>query len=235
MGRSVVRAGATRCPRCCLQPRWCTCDNLATVSTSLAVHLLLHRHEHRKPSSTGRLIARVVPGSTLHFYGRANRFLPAEGFEPARLDAGRPLWILHPSGDPLRPLGEDEPPPAILLLDGTWRQAHEMLHTVETIGRCVRLPDMATAEPSRNWLRDQEQSSRLSTAEALMQVLDGFGEAEASRQLRLHFEFHVYATLLSRGKREMAERYLGLSPLLDVAPEVLDSWHGRDRRRAPRG
>jgi DTW domain-containing protein YfiP len=116
------------------------------------------------------------------------------------------------------------------LLDGTWRQAHEMLHTVETVGHCVRLPDAATAEPSRYWLRDQEQCSRLSTAEALMRVFDAFGESEAARQLRLHFEFHVYATLLSRGKREMAERYLGHSPLLDVAPQALDSLHSRDRR-----
>jgi DTW domain-containing protein YfiP len=118
------------------------------------------------------------------------------------------------------------------LLDGTWRQAHEMLHTVETVGRCVRLPDTVTAEPSRYWLRDQEQASRLSTAEALMRVFDAFGDADASRLLRLHFEFHVYATLLSRGKREMAERYLGHSPLLDDAPQALDSLHGRERRHA---
>ncbi|MFM9010397.1 MAG: hypothetical protein ACKON8_05865, partial [Planctomycetota bacterium] len=55
----------------------------------------------------------------------------------------------------------------------------------------------------------------------------GVGEHEAERSLRLHFELHVYATLLARGKREMAERYLGHSPLLTEAAEVLDRLHGR--------
>jgi hypothetical protein len=114
----------------------------------------------------------------------------------------------------------------ILLLDGTWRQAGEMLRTVEGRGRCVRLPDAATA-PGRYWLRDQPRPGHLSTAEALMQVLQAVGEPAAARQLQLHFELHVYATLLARGKREMAERYLGHSPLLTEARDALDRLHTR--------
>lgn len=99
-----------------------------------------------------------------------------------------------------------------------------MLRSVERLGRCVRLPDPG-AQPSRYWLRDQPSPSQLSTAEALMGVFRGFGEPEAERRLRLHFELHVYATLLARGRREMAERYLGHSPLFSEAPEVLDRLH----------
>lgn len=58
-----------------------------------------------------------------------------------------------------------------------------------------------------------------------MGVFRGFGEPEAERRLRLHFELHVYATLLARGRREMAERYLGYSPLFSEAPEVLERLH----------
>jgi hypothetical protein len=61
------------------------------------------------------------------------------------------------------------------------------------------------------------------------------GDAAAERCLRLHFELHVYATLRSRGQREMAERYLGESPLLDAIPEFLDrlnARHGPERPEA---
>jgi DTW domain-containing protein YfiP len=102
-----------------------------------------------------------------------------------------------------------------------------MLRTVESIGRCVRLSDDVADQPSRYWLRDQAHASQLSTAEALMAVLNTVGDTQAAIELRLHFELHVYATLLSRGKREMAERYLGHSPLLTDASNRLDRLHAR--------
>jgi DTW domain-containing protein YfiP len=227
MGRSVVRAGAARCPRCCLQPRWCICDVLPQVATDLPVHVFIHRHEHAKPSSTGRLVTRAVTGVTSRIYQRQSRFFPAAGFPVEALAAGRELWILHPSGEPL-PLAADRGDaatparPQILLLDATWRQAGEMLRTVEGLGRCVRLPD-SSAEPSRYWLRDQPARSHLSTAEALMAIFRALGETAAEHRLRLHFELHVYAMLLSRGRRESAERYLGHSPLLAELPDVVDA------------
>jgi hypothetical protein len=60
-----------------------------------------------------------------------------------------------------------------------------------------------------------------------MAVLRGVGDGAAEQLLRLHFELHVYATLLARGRREMAERYLGHSPLVTMAPEAIDRLHAR--------
>ncbi|MFM7035342.1 MAG: tRNA-uridine aminocarboxypropyltransferase [Planctomycetia bacterium] len=231
MGRSVVRAGAARCPRCSLPPRWCTCDLLPPVETRLAINVLIHRHEAVKPSSTGRLVARAVSGVASRVYQRETDFHPAATFTADSLAPIREMWILHPSGEPLPSATDGDDAPSnvrqpVLLLDGTWRQACEMLRTVEGMGRCVRLRD-ASDEPSRYWLRDQAESVQLSTAEALMGVFRGVGEPAAEQSLRLHFELHVYATLLARGKREMAERYLGHSPLLSEAPEAVAQLHAR--------
>jgi len=231
MGRSVVFAGAARCPRCSLPPRWCTCDLLPPVETRLATHVLIHRGEQARPSSTGKLVARAVSGVTCHVYQRATRFHRAAGFSSASLTPARALWILHPGGDPLPEAVAATADPrcdgqAVLLLDGTWRQAGEMLRSGEGLGRRVRLPD-TQPEPSRYWLRDQPGPTQLSTAEALLGVFRGVGEQEAERLLRLHFELHVYATLRARGRREMAERYLGHSPLLTTAPEPLARLHAR--------
>jgi DTW domain-containing protein YfiP len=226
-----VLAGAARCPRCSLPPRLCTCDTLPPVETQLAVHVLIHRGESRKPSSTGKLIARAVTGAACHVYQRETRFFPATGFPAHAIEPAGEIWILHPSGAPLPSHLHGGRAPAgprrhILLLDGTWRQAGEMLRAVEGMGRSVRLPD-PTAEPSRYWLRDQPAAAQLSTAEALMGVFRSIGEHEAERCLRLHFELHVYAMLLARGRREMAERYLGHSPLLTDASGILESLHAR--------
>lgn len=231
MGRSVVLAGAARCSGCSLPPRWCVCDALPPVETRIAVHVLIHHHELCKPSSTGKVVTRAVRGAACHTYQRVSRHFPPSGFPADACDPDRELWILHPTGEPLptataaadAPYGEGI---QILLLDGTWRQAGDMLRSVEGLGRCVRLPD-AAAEPSRFWLRDQPELRHVSTAEALGHVLQAIGESDAARQLRLHFELHVYATLLARGKREMAERYLGHSPLLTEARDALDRLHAR--------
>jgi DTW domain-containing protein YfiP len=232
MGRSVVLAGAARCPGCSLPPRWCTCDMLPLVETQLAVEVLIHRHEQSRPSSTGKLVGRAVAGSVCHVYQRGNRFFPETGYPADTLDHDRDLWVLHPSGDPLpKPAATgasaSQPPPTVLLLDGSWRQAGEMLGSMHGRGRCVRLSNAATSEPSRYWLRNQARPDQLCTAEALMGVFAAVGEPEAARRLRLHFELHVYATLRVRGHRELAERYLGHSPLLTEAPDALDRLHAR--------
>ena len=229
MGRSVVLAGAARCPRCSLPPRWCVCDAIPPVDTRLHVHVLIHRGEQHKPSSTGNLIARAVNGATCHVYQRATQFFAASGFQPKARAPDCELWILHPSGEPLpAPVApaNESPNPHIVLLDGTWRQAGEMLRTVERLGRRVSLPESA-ATPGRYWLREQPEPTHLSTAEALIGVFQALGDTTAEHCLRLHFELHVYATLLSRGRREMAERYLGHSPLLAELAEFLDQLNTR--------
>jgi DTW domain-containing protein YfiP len=204
---------------------------LPPVETRIAVEVLIHRLEQCRPSSTGNLVCRAVAGTVCHVYQRGNRFFSETGYPADANEAGRELWVLHPSGDPLPPTAPADSTaqlrPTVLLLDGSWRQAGEMLASMHGRGRCVRLPDAATSEPSRYWLRNQAQPEQLCTAEALMGVLAAVGEPEAAQQLRLHFELHVYATLRVRGHRELAERYLGHSPLLTDAPDALDRLHAR--------
>lgn len=219
--RSVVLAGAPRCPWCALPPRYCVCGLLPTVDARPAIHVLIHRHEQSKPSSTGRLVIRAVRGAACHVFRRPTPRAAGTGFP---VDGPQP-WILHPRGEPLPT--DSLPPGGLLVLDGTWRQAGELLRSVAGRGRCVRLPDHATDEPSRYWLRDQAESSRISSAEALIAALRAMGDATAASGLLLHLELFVHAALLSRGKREMAERYLGGSPLPTAAPEALARLHAR--------
>ena len=112
----------------------------------------------------------------------------------------------------------------VVLLDGAWRETSAMAQGMGAWGRLVSLP---MAGESRYWLRAQADVSRFSTIEALLWMMQALGCQEAHDDLRAQFELHVYATLRARGHREMAERYLGHSPLLAEAAEALTRLHAR--------
>ena len=220
MSRSVVLRKSPRCPRCQLAPRWCICAGLRAVACPLRVDVLQHFMESYRPSSTGHLLARVLPGAGRHIF-RADRPL-------ARADIaqpGRELWILHPNGEPL-PAHADPAGLQVLLLDGTWVQAAEMARVTGSWGRRVRLP---MSGPSRYWLRAQSGAGRFSTAEALIFLLGALGLSAAQAQLRVQFELHVYATLCARGHKQRAADYLVDSPLRAALPEVLEKFAPRPR------
>jgi DTW domain-containing protein YfiP len=212
VSRSVVLKGAPRCPRCQLPPRWCICDGLRPVESPLQVDVLMHFMELYRPSSTGHLIGRVVVGARLHEFRKE---LP-----PARervVASDRELWVLHPQGDP-PPAGSDPARVQVLLLDGSWVQATEMVHQVGAWGRRVRLP---MEGESRYWLRRQAGPGRFSTIEALLAVYAALGLADAATRLREDFELHVWAALLSRGHKADAARYLADSPARAAFPDLI--------------
>jgi len=222
MARSVILAGTIRCDGCCLPPRWCLCEARQTVASTVAVDVLIHRREHWRPTSTGKLVTRILEGARSHVYQRVD--------PPTRETIARPdreLWILHPGGEPVEslvPRPTDRPAPQVLLLDGNWEQAGEMLRVVQGWGRPVRLSQSGA---SRYWLRSQERLEQFSTAEALIAVLKALGEDQAAVRFGHQFELHVYATLRARGHKATAEEYLRGSSLPAVFPGFLARLHER--------
>ena len=220
MARSVVLRQTPRCPGCQLAPRWCICAGLRKVTSPLRVDVLQHFMESYRPSSTGHLLERVLPGAGRHIF-RAERTL-------ARTDIvqpGRELWILHPNGEPM-PANARPAELQVLLLDGTWVQAAEMARVTGSWGRRVNLPMQGE---SRYWLRTQSGAGRFSTAEALLFLLGALGLTGAQAQLRVQFELHVYATLCSRGHKQRAADYLVDSPIRTALAEVLENFASRRR------
>jgi len=212
MARSVVLKVTPRCERCQLPPRWCICGGLQPVESSLQVGVLMHYMESYRPSSTGHLIQRVMPGSRQHLYRKERPLVQHEVVE-----SGRELWILHPQGEPM-PAQHSPGKIQVLLLDGTWVQATEMSQRVRSWGRRVSLP---MTGQSRYWLRAQAGPGRFSTVEALLFVLERLGLDREHRELRVQFELHVYASLRARGHRELAQQYLADSPVPAALPDFL--------------
>ncbi len=182
------------------------------MTTPLQVDVLVHKREHWRPTSTGRLINRVVEGSRSHVFWQET--------PPARESIVRPereLWILHPRGEDV---SADSAPAGVqvLLLDGSWSEAGSMLEVVGKWGRRVSLP--MTGE-SRYWLRNAPGAGKHSTVEALIHLYGALGLADAAERLRLQFELHVYAGLRTRGAKALAEEFLATSPLRAAMPELL--------------
>lgn len=212
MARSVVLAGTRRCERCRLAPRWCICAVDHGVTCPLQIDVLIHQREYWRPSSTGRLINRLIPASRHHLFRSETPPAPDTIALP-----GRTLWILHPRGEPL----PTDVPPAevqVLLLDGSWREAARMSLVTATWGRLVRLP---MSGPSRYGLREHQQEGKYSTMEALLFLLTAFGLSTEANQLQLQFELHVYAGLRARGAKAAAEEFLAASPIRAAFPELL--------------
>lgn len=221
MSRSVVLGKNPRCERCRYAERWCICDGFQATDCPLGVDVLIHHREYWRPTSTGRLINRVIPSSRGHVF---RHDLPLNRAAIVRPD--RTLWILHPLGEPL-PAGA---PPAglqVLLLDGSWREAARMMHGVEGWGRLVSLP---MSGPSRYLLRDQQGAGMYSTAESLLFLLAALGLTDQHAQLRLQFELHVYAGLRARGEKAAAEKFLAESPVREAFPELLEKLNERRPR-----
>ena len=221
MSRSVVLGNNPRCERCRYSSRWCICDGFQAIDCPLQVDVLIHHREFWRPTSTGRLINRVIPSSRGHVF---RHDLPLN--RAAIEQPGRTLWILHPLGDAL-PAGAPPENLQVLLLDGSWREAARMLHGVERWGRPVSLP---MAGPSRYLLRDQQGEGKYSTVESLLFLLTALGRTQEHAQLRLQFELHVYAGLRARGEKAAAEKFLAESPVREAFPELLEKLNQRRPR-----
>ena len=222
MSRSVIQAGTPRCERCRFAPRWCICAGGEVVECPLAIDVLIHHREFWRPSSTGRLINRVIPASRGHVY---RHDLPLS--ESAIVHPGRALWILHPLGAPM-PALVDPATVQVLLLDGSWREAARMMHGVERWGRRVSLP---MTGPSRYLLRDQQGAGNYSTIEALLFLLGALGLHAPQGALRRQFELHVYAGLRARGEKSAAEAFLNDSPVREAFPDLLAELNRRRPRK----
>ena len=220
MSRRVVLNQTPRCERCQLPPRWCTCAGFRPVVCPLQVEVLIDSREFYRPTSTGRLINRVIPASRGHLY---RHDLPLVRSDIVRPD--RTLWILHPMGAP-PPVDVKPDSLQVLLLDGSWREAARMRQEVATWGRLVGLPMAGT---SRYLLRSQQGTDKFSTIEALLFLLEALGLKKEHTELRLQFELHVYAGLRSRGQKMAAAEFLANSPVRAALPELVEDLN---RRRA---
>lgn len=142
----------------------------------LGLLIVQHPKEARRTINTARLIPLVIPEARLVIHGSG-------AIEPP---AGS--WLLFPGNDAVAASAlPDEPPPTVVVVDGTWRQARSMVHRDPALAALPRVAIAPTA-PSRYQIRKQPDASFLCTLEAVAALLAERGEADAAAALLRPFE-----------------------------------------------
>lgn len=205
-----------RCEGCGLHFHLCACADFPLVDAGAEILVVQHIGERYKPTNTGRLLAKMIDGASLTYFGmREPPFDTSQLLRPEidwhiifpREDApvlnGEHLATMQADAGPQRRLG-------FVFLDGTWHQCSRMSRRVPKVCElpCVALPD---GPPSRWGVRTQHDVRGLSTFEAgvrLVSLLQGPGAAAPLQSI-----FHVIAARLQFMKGKLRQ------------PEVPAEWH----------
>jgi len=163
---AAVRA---TCPRCLRPVDFCACEALRPVRSRTRVVILQHPREARLAICSAWLTHLALPRSEIHcgvrFEGNARirevvaapgtaLLFPGEGSVPASERAG-------------------DPPPFLLVVDGTWPQAEKMLRLNPNVAELPRIRVAAERPSGYGALRREPAEGCLSTAEAVALALGG--------------------------------------------------------------
>jgi DTW domain-containing protein YfiP len=183
-----------RCPDCRLHRSLCLCALCPRVPTRTRVVLLMHQLELRKPTNTGRLAARCLPGSAIVVRGGEG---PIDS-SPWTAAAAPVLLYPDPAAEPLERWRGSPHPVTLLVPDGTWRQAARTRHRLPGLAAvpCARLPG---STPSIYRLR-AGRPGQLSTLEAIARALGVLEGPEVEAPLLHILRVMVDRTLWTNGR-----------------------------------
>jgi DTW domain-containing protein YfiP len=161
----------------------CVCAVLPRVEPRTGIVVVRHAREALKSTGTVRVAALALPRARILEYG--------EDGEPARTQLAGLLTpgthLLFPA-EPTVPW-EGAKVDALVLLDGTWRQARRMFHRLHVLQALPRLALPPKAEAVLR-LRDSVTEGGRSTLEALADALALLeGDDVAAPLHRLHADF----------------------------------------------
>lgn len=197
-----------RCPRCGLKPALCICERLPRLQTRTHVCFVTHKLEHVKSTNTGQLCRALLDNSSLALFGNDLPALPRAPWPPGHL----PFVLFPLGGAPVvsPALLDDERPPALVLLDGTWRQANRWRKRflMERVPFVVPPP----GGKSRYRLRTEATEQGLSTLEAVARALQAMEGGGVEAALLEALELFQSRLLWLRGTIDRDEVVGGLPP-----------------------
>lgn len=187
-----------RCEGCGLWPSLCLCAELPRLSLSWSVVVVQHIREAFKPSSTGKLVERVLANTHRVHWPLIDRSFDVSPLERPDTE----YRVLFPREDAslldpqeVRTRQEAGVNTCFVVLDGTWHQCSRMSRRVPLVSEfpCVRLPD---GGPSR-WIgRKQHDPRGVSTFEAVARLIAAIEGDAAAQPLE-----HAFARLGERLQR----------------------------------
>ena len=187
-----------RCLACYMRSDLCFCRLIEPVAIATKVVVVMHRFEEHKPTSTVRLMKRVLPGTEVHLFGGRDDHLELDSLKNP---PGSQL-LLFPS-DSASVLTADfaatlSPPLTLVIPDGTWHQAKRLANNRRLCLRDipkVRIPD---GPPSQYRVRKNKAGEGLCTLEALARALGVLEGPEIQEHLEKSLAMLVDRVMWSR-------------------------------------
>lgn len=145
----------------------CLCNRLTPIQNGIGVHVLQHPRERRHPIGTARLLRLGLADVRVHVLGLSGR---SAATAPADLPGG--AGLLYPSADArdLATLAVGERPSHLVVIDGTWTQAHRLFRDNRWIAALPRYR-LPAGEGSRYRIRVAPRHECLSTVESVVAAL----------------------------------------------------------------
>ncbi len=167
------------CYRCDKPTSMCLCDRLTPVHNSIPVHVLQHAKERRHHLGTARLLRLGLADIRVQVLAQPSR---SAAIAPAELPDG--AGLLYPAEDALdlTTLAANERPSSLVVIDGTWSQAHRLFRDNPWISALPRYC-LPAGEGSNYRIRPEPRLECLSTVESVVAALrilePGLGGTEA--------------------------------------------------------
>lgn len=155
------------CYRCRRAKSMCLCALLQACSNRTQVHILQHRRESKHAFNTVQLLRLGLDNLVVHD-------LPTDVGRGFAMPGGFPTdaGVLYPAdhSTDLAELTPETRPRALVVVDGTWDQAHRIYRDNEWLRRLTPYR-LSPAEPSRYRIRKEPRAECLSTLESTVMAL----------------------------------------------------------------
>jgi DTW domain-containing protein len=155
------------CYRCDKPSSMCLCSQLTPIHNEVGVRVLQHPQERRHPIGTTRLLRLGLADVRVHVVRLSGK---SAATPPVDLPAG--AGLLYPSADArdLASLAVDDRPSQLVVIDGTWTQAHRLFRDNPWIAALPRFR-LPVGEGSRYRIRAEPRLECLSTVESVVVAL----------------------------------------------------------------
>jgi DTW domain-containing protein YfiP len=172
------------CPECLRPLEFCMCGKVARLSTRTRVLILQHPQEKLKVWNSARLANMALENSVLRVGLSWPNLKKASGLESAQPSKWAALYLKgnRPIEKPFQLLNRKEEPledasflEGIILLDGSWKQAHSTWWRNPWLLRVNRIALNVAGESKRN----QAKEFGLATVESIAHALRHLGEEPA--------------------------------------------------------
>lgn len=159
--------GRAYCYRCMRVAQMCLCDAFPSCANLTQIHVLQHDRERRHAFGTVRLLKICLDELVVHR-------MPADSGAEFAMPAGFPddAGVLYPGPGSLdlAELAPEQRPKKLVVIDGTWSQAHRMYRDSPWLQR-LPMYSLSPKEPSRYRIRKEPRHECLSTLESTAMAL----------------------------------------------------------------